>query len=59
MINIVHNCAAWENHFHKNVIVRRKGATRAQAGEIGIIPGSMDSFSYMVESLPAMLGSSY
>ena len=38
MINIAHNYAAMEEHFQRNVMVHRKGATRAQAGEIGIIP---------------------
>ena len=40
MINIAHNYAALEEHFGKRVMVHRKGATRAQAGEIGIIPGA-------------------
>jgi len=48
MINIAHNYAALEEHFGKNVIVHRKGATRAQAGEIGIIPGSQGTPSYIV-----------
>ena len=48
MINIAHNYAAMETHFHKRVLVHRKGATRAQAGEIGIIPGSQGSPSYIV-----------
>ena len=51
MINIAHNYARWENHFGKNVIVHRKGATSAKEGEIGIIPGSMGSKSYIVEGL--------
>lgn len=51
MINIAHNYAAWENHFGQNVIVHRKGATRAFKGEIGIIPGSMGTKSYIVEGL--------
>lgn len=51
MINIAHNFAAWENHFGKNVIVHRKGATRAYAGETGIIPGSQGTASYIVEGL--------
>ena len=34
MINIAHNYAAWENHFDQDVIVHRKGATRAYEGEI-------------------------
>ena len=51
MINIAHNYAAWENHFEENVIVHRKGATRARAGETGIIPGSQGTKSYIVEGL--------
>ena len=51
MINIAHNYAAWEHHFDNNVIVHRKGATRAYKGEIGIIPGSMGTRSYIVEGL--------
>ena len=51
MINIAHNYACWESHFEENVIVHRKGATRAQVGEIGIIPGSQGTKSYIVEGL--------
>ena len=51
MINIAHNYAAWENHYNKNVFVHRKGATRAYEGEIGIIPGSQGTKSYIVEGL--------
>lgn len=51
MINIAHNYAAWENHFGENVIVHRKGATRARIGEVGIIPGSQGTCSYIVEGL--------
>lgn len=51
MINIAHNYACWENHFDENVIVHRKGATRAHVGEIGIIPGSQGTKSYIVEGL--------
>ncbi|MBO6223086.1 MAG: RtcB family protein [Bacteroidales bacterium] len=51
MINIAHNYATFENHFGKNVIVHRKGATRAREGEIGIIPGSQGTNSYIVEGL--------
>lgn len=51
MINIAHNYAAWENHFGRDVIVHRKGATRAYNGEIGIIPGSQGSKSYIVQGL--------
>lgn len=51
IINIAHNYAAFENHFGENVIVHRKGATRARLGEIGIIPGSMGTKSFIVEGL--------
>lgn len=51
MINIAHNYAAWENHFGKNVIIHRKGATLADKGITGIIPGSQGTASYIVEGL--------
>lgn len=51
MINIAHNYAAWEEHFGQKVIVHRKGATRARLDEIGIIPGSQGSKSYIVRGL--------
>lgn len=51
MINIAHNYAVWEHHFDENVIVHRKGATRAREGELGIIPGSQGTRSYIVEGL--------
>lgn len=50
-IDIAHNYAAWENHFGANCIVHRKGAVRARTGEIGIIPGSQGTCSYIVEGL--------
>lgn len=48
-INKPHNFAAWETHFREEVIVHRKGATRARKGELGMIPGSQGSFSYLVK----------
>ena len=51
MINIAHNYAAWEHHYGNDVIVHRKGAVRAREGEIGIIPGSQGTSSYIVEGL--------
>lgn len=48
-VNIHHNFAALENHFGQNVLVHRKGATRAYQGELGIIPGSQGTASYIVE----------
>ena len=48
-INIHHNFAAMENHYGQNVLVHRKGATKAYMGELGIIPGSQGTTSYIVE----------
>ncbi len=50
-INIAHNYAQLENHFGENVMVHRKGATSAKLNEIGIIPGSQGSSSYIVRGL--------
>ncbi len=49
MINIAHNYAAMENHFGENVMVHRKGATKAYGGQLGIIPGSQGTASYIVK----------
>lgn len=51
MINIAHNYAKWENHFNQNVIIHRKGATSARENEVGIIPGSQGTSSYIVKGL--------
>ena len=48
-INIAHNYASREKHFGKEVFVHRKGATRSMEGEIGIIPGSQGTPSYLVK----------
>ena len=50
-INCHHNYAELENHYGANVYVTRKGAVRAQEGDLGIIPGSMGAKSYIVEGL--------
>ncbi len=50
-LDVAHNYAAREYHFGKETLVHRKGATRAAAGEIGIIPGSQGSTSYIVRGL--------
>ena len=47
-INCHHNYAAMEHHYDKDVLVHRKGATRAREGEIALIPGAMGSYSYVV-----------
>jgi len=50
-VNAHHNYAIYENHFGQNVIVHRKGAIRARKNDIGIIPGSMETASYIVRGL--------
>lgn len=49
IINIAHNYARLENHFGKNVVVHRKGATLAREETIGLIPGSQGTSSYIVK----------
>ncbi|MCL8007298.1 RtcB family protein [Gelidibacter japonicus] len=48
-INKPHNFAALEEHFGEEVIVHRKGATRARNGEWGMIPGSQGTQSFLVK----------
>ena len=50
-INIHHNYASIEQHYSRNVIVHRKGATLARENTIGIIPGSQGTSSYIVQGL--------
>ena len=47
-INCHHNYVARERHYGQNIFVTRKGAVRAQIGDMGIIPGSMGTRSYIV-----------
>lgn len=47
-VNCHHNYVTREEHFGKDVWLTRKGAVRAGAGELGIIPGSMGARSYIV-----------
>ena len=47
-INCHHNYVARETHYGAQVYVTRKGAIRAGEGELGIIPGSMGTRSYIV-----------
>ncbi|MBI3551858.1 MAG: RtcB family protein [Elusimicrobia bacterium] len=47
-INCHHNYAVMEKHFGEEVLVTRKGAVRAGKGDMGIIPGSMGTRSYIV-----------
>lgn len=50
-ISCHHNYVSEETHFGKNVFVTRKGAIAANQGQLGIIPGSMGTRSYIVEGL--------
>jgi tRNA-splicing ligase RtcB len=50
-INCHHNYVARERHFGEDLFITRKGAIRAGAGELGIIPGSMGARSFIVRGL--------
>jgi tRNA-splicing ligase RtcB len=50
-VNCHHNYAIREKHFGEIVWVTRKGAVRAAAGDLGIIPGSMGARSFIVRGL--------
>lgn len=43
--NCHHNYAALENLYGKSIWVHRKGATRAEKGELAVIPGAMGSLA--------------
>jgi tRNA-splicing ligase RtcB len=43
-----HNYVQQERHFDMDLYVTRKGAVRAGLGELGIVPGSMGTQSYIV-----------
>ena len=47
-VNCHHNYVEREHHYGADVLVTRKGAVRARAGDLGIIPGSMGARSYIV-----------
>ena len=50
-VNCHHNYVSRENHYGENVLVTRKGAVRARKDDLGIIPGSMGTRSYIVRGL--------
>ncbi len=65
--DVAHNIAKFETHFGRRVLVHRKGATRAlppghdknpphyrETGHPAIIPGSMNSPSYVLTGTPAV-----
>lgn len=47
-VNCHHNYVERETHYGESVWVTRKGAIRAREGDLGIIPGSMGTRSYIV-----------
>jgi tRNA-splicing ligase RtcB len=46
-----HNYVAEETHYGEHLFVTRKGAIKAGKGDMGIIPGSMGTRSYIVRGL--------
>lgn len=51
LVDVHHNYAAPEQHLGRRGIVHRKGAVRAAAGDMVLIPGSMGTGSYIGEGL--------
>jgi tRNA-splicing ligase RtcB len=51
-----HNFAALEHHWETNLWITRKGAVRARAGDVALIPGSMGTPSFVVEGKGSRLG---
>ena len=47
-VNCHHNYVQKEYHYGRKVWLTRKGAVSARSGELGIIPGSMGTCSYIV-----------
>jgi len=50
-VNCHHNYISKEHHFGHDCYVTRKGAVRAQKGEMGIIPSNMGERSFIVRGL--------
>jgi RNA-splicing ligase RtcB len=50
-INCHHNYTDREHHLGQDVWLTRKGAIRAREGDLGVIPGSMGTSSYIVRGL--------
>jgi len=48
-IEVGHNYVAIEEHFGEKLFIHRKGAISVPKGSVGIVPGSMGTFSYVVE----------
>ena len=50
-INCHHNYAALETHEGRDLWITRKGAISARSGQLGLVPGSMGTRSYVVRGL--------
>jgi len=48
VINCHHNYTERENHLGRDMWITRKGAIRADVGDMGVIPGSMGTDTYIV-----------
>ncbi len=48
-VDVSHNYVALEEYFDEPLYVHRKGAIRLSKGDIGFVPGSMGTSSYVVE----------
>lgn len=46
-----HNYLSTERHFGKNLLITRKGAVRADEGDLAIIPGSMGARTFIAKGL--------
>jgi tRNA-splicing ligase RtcB len=54
-VNCHHNFTQQETHWGRSLWVSRKGAIEARQGQLGLIPGSMGTRSYVVEGLGSEL----
>ena len=50
-VNCHHNFTQQEHHFGQDVWLTRKGAIQMKKGQLGVIPGSMGTRSYIVSGL--------
>jgi RNA-splicing ligase RtcB len=50
-INCHHNFTASEHHHGRDMWITRKGAIKAAAGDLGVVPGSMATGTYIVSGL--------
>eukprot|EP01130_Rhizamoeba_saxonica_P003281 TRINITY_DN139_c1_g1_i1.p1 TRINITY_DN139_c1_g1~~TRINITY_DN139_c1_g1_i1.p1 ORF type:complete len:415 (+),score=98.42 TRINITY_DN139_c1_g1_i1:2-1246(+) len=50
-VNCHHNYVQREEHFGESLLITRKGAVSAKKDQLGIIPGSMGTSSYIVRGL--------